>query len=134
MAKVGQDIFQAKGIDRSLFCAQCCYNLKTRPIIGRCPECGSSYDARGSCRRGILEDQIIHWPVGDFFLTLITAAISAVMIVVAIMKSAYWYLVWGVPMLLMACMLARGTYLKTRQSVRTIRLLRQAARSEDDAD
>ncbi|MEZ6083453.1 MAG: hypothetical protein R3E58_05750 [Phycisphaerae bacterium] len=50
------------------------------------------------------------------------------------MKSAYWYFVWGVPMLLMACLLARGTYVKTRQSVRTIRLLRQAARSEDDAD
>jgi hypothetical protein len=27
-------------IDRDLECARCCYNLRTQPIAGRCPECG----------------------------------------------------------------------------------------------
>ncbi len=134
MAKVGQDIFHARGIDRSLFCSECCYNLKTRPIIGRCPECGQQYDARGGSRRGILEPEIIHWPVGDMLITLITAGISGAAISMAVIKKAPWFLAWGIPFLLMTYFLARGTWRKLRYSWRSYRLQREAQLREDDDD
>jgi hypothetical protein len=134
MAKIGQEIFQAKGIDRSLFCSECCYNLKTRPLIGRCPECGQQYDARSSSRRGIVEPQVIRWPIGDILLTLVTGGIGALTIGMAIKESAPWFLVWGIPFFIMTVVFVGGTWRKTRQTWRMYWLQREAERREEDAD
>ncbi len=134
MAKVGQEIFQAKGIDRALFCSECCYNLMTRPMIGRCPECGQQYDARGGSRRGILEPEIVHWPIGDFLITLFSGGVSAGMIAMAITNKAPWFLLWGLPFFVMTVFLVGGTWRKSRTAWRSFWLQREAARREDELD
>ncbi|GJM23724.1 MAG: hypothetical protein DHS20C16_01390 [Phycisphaerae bacterium] len=134
MAKIGQEIFQARGIDRSLFCSKCCYNLKTRPMIGRCPECGQQYDARSGSRRGIVQPQVIHWPVGDIFLTLISAGISALMIGFTINETAPRFLLWGLPFFILTVFFVSGTWRKFRLSWRMYWLQREAERREHDDD
>lgn len=128
MAKVGQDIFQSIGIDRHEFCSKCCYNLMTRPLLGRCPECGQSYDARSGSRRGILVPEIIRWPVGDAISMLSSAGVSGFMFYQAHHKVEPWLILWGLPFFVMALLLFRGTWRKTGQALRMRSLQREATK------
>ncbi len=132
MAKVGQDLFQSRGIDRTLFCAECGYNLMTRPMIGRCPECGHTYDARSSSRRGILGDAQLRWPIGDFFLALVSGGVTGFLFYLGFKESAPWFFVFGLPFLVMALMLLRSVWRNTRQAWRLRALQREAYWQEED--
>ena len=132
MAKVGQEILQARGIDRTLFCAECGYNLMTRPMIGRCPECGQTYDARSGSRRGILGDVPVRWPTGDYFFTVISAGLAAYLFYRGFDESAPWFFVFGFPFLVMAMLLIRSLWRNTREAWRLRSLQREAQLQEDD--
>ncbi len=134
MAKVGQEIFQAIGIDRSLYCSECCYNLMTRPKIGRCPECGNEYDARAGAQRGVLIPQLVRWPLGDLFYTLISGAISGVAFYYTVKEREVQYLIAGLPFIVLALLLLRGTWKKFWQTWRINSLQREADRQDEDAD
>lgn len=132
MAKIGQELFQSRGIDRTLFCAECGYNLMTRPMIGRCPECGHTYDARSSSRHGILGDETIPWPTSDFFFTLLSVWVTLFLFDQGFEKSAPWFFVFGLPFLVMALMLLRSLWRNMRHAWRLRSLLRQAELQEED--
>ena len=42
-----------RGIDTSLYCAACGYNLRGLPHSGTCPECGGRYSTRSHLMKGI---------------------------------------------------------------------------------
>ncbi len=55
------------GIDYSIYCGACGYNLRTLPWVGRCPECGNEYIARPTRRKGTFLPQELVFPWGDLF-------------------------------------------------------------------
>ncbi len=134
MAKIGQELFQARGIDRATFCSGCCYNLMTRPIIGRCPECGQTYDARSLGRRGILEPGVARLPIGDLFTTLITFAIAGLLFHQGYKQPAPGLYLLGTPFLIMAGFLCRGTWRKMAWAMRLRSLQREAIVQAEEAD
>ncbi len=64
-------------IDRQIHCGTCGYNLYTLPVVGRCPECGSRYNARGRRMEGIFLPQENVFPSSDLATAGLCACIAA---------------------------------------------------------
>ena len=64
-------------IDRAIHCAQCGYNLFTLPTIGRCPECGSPYNADRIPMQGIFFPTDRSLPWGDVLTTILCFGMTA---------------------------------------------------------
>ena len=62
-------------------CARCGYNLRYGRYAGRCPECGSEYNARPLVRKGILSPGELSPPWFDGLLAL-TCVVSATYLIV----------------------------------------------------
>jgi len=59
-----------RGIETSLHCATCGYNLRGLPYSGLCPECGNLYSARDYRFTGIFIPQRLEFPVSEVFSSL----------------------------------------------------------------
>lgn len=60
----------------ALFCAGCGYQLRMLPYIGRCPECGNSYNARSLHKDGIFVPQSAEFPATDILAALASAGVA----------------------------------------------------------
>lgn len=132
MPRIGRDLEQDRGITRGLHCAGCGYSLRTRPTVGRCPECGGEYDARPLGRRGILQPQDIRFPFDNYALGMGTGAGGLLLLSVTVYGGERWCLWASIPLLLFAPFFL---LLAVRQTIRRRRLraLIRAAESDDDA-
>jgi hypothetical protein len=65
------------GINVSLYCATCGYNLRGLPYSGVCPECGHRYNARDHRLTGIFLPRGLEFPASDVFWALICIATTA---------------------------------------------------------
>ncbi len=134
MPRPGQDIEHAGGMDRDIFCAGCGYNLRRGAVVGRCPECGESYDTRALTRRGIFFPQDIGLPWGDALVVLLCGAIGGWTLYAAVVGSEAWAYFIAVPFLLFflaflyALVHKLTKYLRYRSLVR--RIARDAATRE----
>ena len=61
-------------IAETLFCAECGYQLRMLPFIGRCPECGNAYNARSRHRKGIFVPELAEFPATDILAALASTA------------------------------------------------------------
>lgn len=59
-----------------LFCAGCGYQLRMLPFIGRCPECGNSYNARSLHKDGIFVPELAELPATDILAALASAGVA----------------------------------------------------------
>ena len=59
-----------------LFCAACGYQLRMLPFIGRCPECGNSYNARSLHKDGIFVPESAEFPATDILAALASAGVA----------------------------------------------------------
>ena len=64
-------------ITEALYCGECGYQLKMLPHVGRCPECGNRYKARGTETEGIFNPHSAEFPAFD-----IVAGLASVLLVV----------------------------------------------------
>ncbi|MCB9851261.1 MAG: hypothetical protein H6817_11230 [Phycisphaerales bacterium] len=132
MPQTGREIEQARGIDRDVFCAKCAYNLRTRPTVGRCPECGSEYNYRTLGQRGILLPQDLAFPYGDLFWGLLCATTGLIMLRFGLTEQIAWLFWAGLPFALAApFFLFHGGHRVVR-IVRYRELIRTASRNETD--
>jgi hypothetical protein len=77
--RIADDIFKDRLITGSVYCGRCGYNLRTRPYIDRCPECGGEYNARPLVMRGIFTAYDVAFPFEEIFVALICIACAAVL-------------------------------------------------------
>jgi hypothetical protein len=132
MAQTGREIEQALGIVRDAFCATCGYNLRTRSVVGRCPECGGEYDARPLGRRGILAPQDLRIPYGDYLRFVGCSAGGLLLLHEAIVGGSRWAYFPAIPVLVMGLLFLRHGVKRTVRFVRHRALLRQTEEGEGD--
>ncbi len=119
-------------IDESVYCGTCGYNLRTLPWIGRCPECGSHYNARWKTRHGIFLPQELRFPLGDVFTTTVCAATTGFLALrIAVTHPFPWAL--GVLCLLLAIATLQAL-LSTCESVGRYMRFRSVGRDDRDDD
>ncbi|MCH7720731.1 MAG: hypothetical protein IH988_07040 [Planctomycetes bacterium] len=78
-----------------VYCASCGYCLKTLPYFGRCPECGSTYNAQSLNMTGIYTSHYLRPPIGLAFGTLVSLAIGASLLVMAARDRTIWWIGFG---------------------------------------
>ncbi len=69
------------GINVSLYCASCGYNLRGLPYSGVCPECGHRYNARDHRLTGIFLPRALQFPASDLVCALVSVAMTGGLIV-----------------------------------------------------
>lgn len=79
-----------------VYCASCGYCLKALPYFGRCPECGSVYNAQSLNMTGIYTSHYLRPPIGLAFGTLVSLAIGSWLLIMAAAHWSVWRLGFGV--------------------------------------
>jgi hypothetical protein len=77
LERLAEDHLAERIISMDLYCAGCGYNLRTRPYVGRCPECGGLYNARPLHMEGIFNAQLLVFPIGDVVGALLALGLAA---------------------------------------------------------
>lgn len=62
-------------IASAIFCERCGYQLRMLPYVGRCPECGNEYHARGINTRGVFVPQTAEFPGSTILAALASIAL-----------------------------------------------------------
>lgn len=101
MAKVGDDLVHARGVVGDTFCGTCGYNLRTRPLLGRCPECGSGYDARPHHPCGVFRPQDIRIPALPLAWGVLCLALGGPLLYLAVDRRVTLAYIPAVPLLLL---------------------------------
>jgi len=116
------------GINTSLFCGTCGYNLRGLPYSGVCPECGHAYNARDHRLIGIFLPHAVPFPGSDFACTLLSFGMAALLAFLALSDPGILLLaiVFGGFGIAFACL----TWRKTRLFVRAQRILRRIEREQ----
>jgi len=131
MPRIGREIEQDRGITRNVHCAECGYNLRTRPVVGRCPECGGQYDSRPLGMRGILQPRDIRFPFDNFFLGLLTLAAGLGIMYTVVVGRQHRALWAAIPLLIVGVMFL---YLAVRQTAKRSRFRALIKRAEAESD
>lgn len=132
MGNVGDELMADRGLIRNTFCGQCGYNLRTRPLIGRCPECGNDYSATPQSMRGIFRPRDLHLPFGTFFLGLICTLIGGPCLYLAVSRGETRAYVPAIPFVIFALSFLWITGSRTVTYVRYRALLRQVEFQTDE--
>ena len=132
MGKVGQDLISDKGIPNDVFCAKCGYNLRTRPAISRCPECGNEYNNCLTEKPGILCPKVTSYPVGNSIIMLICLGFWGVPAYFIINFGEFKALWLGVPFFILFIFYVRNVVVRSAEVFRYRRLLKYAERQKGD--
>lgn len=128
-AESSQTVLDAdRSIHMDLFCAECGYNLRTLPYVGRCTECGSRYNARPLRMEGIFTSQLAEFPVANVFGALLTWGLVVVLVPFSLQPEDEWRWLFVVIFAVVASLYTRlswigvGRFLRFRRLVRRIEL------------
>jgi len=125
MGLLERQLLTRQTIPSDLFCANCGYNLRTRAVISRCPECGSDYDARPVKMTGILRDEDVQFPLAAWGLFLLCGAMGGGFIYGWAKLKMAWNLGPAILLFVMAAAFAVFAMIKSRTYLRHRALLRQ---------
>ena len=125
MGILERQLLTRQTIQSDLFCAKCGYNLRTRPTIGRCSECGNEYNADPVRMTGILRDEDLEFPVAAWGLFLLSGGLGAAFIYARVSWKLAWSLAPAVFMILLAVGFAIVAVVKSRVFFRHAALVRR---------
>ena len=100
LQRLAEDILADRAISANLYCANCGYNLRTLPYRGRCPECGSVYNARKLWMDGVFTAGMLEFPTGDVFRAIVALGAGLLFTVSGLRWAASWQLMFGLAFLL----------------------------------
>ena len=129
--RLAEDILADRVIVGNVYCGRCGYNLRTLPYTGRCPECGSNYNARALRMRGIFDSRLVEFPAGDIFAALLTLALGAWLFLTGISPLAQWKLFFGLVALVMGAFFVRSSWTRTARFF-FFRGIQRRIEAEDD--
>lgn len=119
-------------IAEALFCAACGYQLRTLPFIGRCPECGNSYNARSTPKDGIFVPELAEFPATDILATLASAVAALWLAGGLLLHFDLWTLVFLALFGYLAVAFFRQSYVRLGQFIKGQRLAKQIEGEEED--
>ena len=115
-----------------LFCAACGYQLRMLPYIGRCPECGNSYNARSLHKEGIFVPQSAEFPATDILAALASAGAALWLAGGLIRHFDLWTLVFLGLFGYLAVAFSRQSYARLGRFIKGQRLAEQIEREEEE--
>lgn len=119
-------------ITDALFCAACGYPLRMLPFIGRCPECGNSYNAHSLHKDGIFVPQSAEFPATDILATL-ASAIAALWLAGGLIRHFdLWTLVFLALFGYLAVAFFRQSYVRLGQFIKGQRMAAQIEGEEEE--
>jgi hypothetical protein len=130
MGKIEQDILYDRGMQYDVYCGKCAYNLRTRPRLGVCPECGNEYDARPLHMEGILLPKNISLPVRQFIGMLFCVSVTLLALYSGLVEGVTWAYVPAVAFFALAIMYAYNSVVRSVSYFRH-RALMRSARNRD---
>ncbi|UCG17724.1 MAG: hypothetical protein JSV19_06780 [Phycisphaerales bacterium] len=115
------DVVTGWGINTSLYCGTCGYNLRGLPYSGLCPECGHPYNARDHNLVGIFLPQRLELPISDVFASLVSLGLAVFLALYGLREPSLFLLaaLFG----LFAVLFLRLTWRRVAQYIRWRRIL-----------
>ena len=95
LRRLQSDPTQMREMVGEVYCASCGYCLKALPYFGRCPECGSAYNAQSLNMTGIYMSQYLNPPIGLAFGAFFSLGIGAGLLIMAALNPEVWWFVLG---------------------------------------
>lgn len=123
----GREVF----IEESIFCERCGYNLIKLPPVGRCPECGGSYNARR--RRGIFTPELVAFPAFDLAASVASVLVALWLLGGLASRFDVWVLLFVFLFAALAVVFVKQSWVGVRKFLRAQKLLRRIAKEIDDA-
>ena len=115
----------------SVYCANCGFNLRYATYVGRCNECGESYNARALFMKGIFIPAAVRFPMGDILVTLLCCVISFSIFRGALRPANPWAIFLAVMVGLIAGTYAFLAVRRLSRFLRAARILRRIRAEEE---
>ncbi len=128
--RLAEDILLDRVISADLFCANCGYNLRTLRFRGRCPECGSDYNARRLWMDGVFTAGMLEFPTGDWFGTILGLGLGALFIAFGVKPPVEWRLMFGIVFLLVGGFYLRSAWKRTGRYLHFLSIARRIKAQE----
>lgn len=116
-------------ITSALYCEQCGYELRMLPYVGRCPECGNHYHARGIKMHGIFIPQTAEFPASTIAAALASAALVTWLIAGLVQRFDLWSLIFAGIFGALAVVFTRQSWRELKLFIRGQKL---SARDDDE--
>lgn len=126
------EILADRVIVGNVYCGRCGYNLRTLSYTGRCPECGSDYNARPLKMQGIFDARLVVFPTSDIFAAVLTLALGGWLILTGLRPVAQWRLFFGLASLVMGGFFVRLSWTGSVRFFYLRVIARRIERGEDD--
>jgi hypothetical protein len=123
----GREVF----IEESIFCERCGYNLMKLPPVGRCPECGASYNARR--KKGIFVPELVAFPAFDLAASVASVLVALWLLSGLASRFDVWVLLFVFLFAALAVIFVKQTWAGVRKFLRAQKLLRRIAEEIDDS-
>lgn len=123
MGQLERQLLTRRTIAGNLFCGTCGYNLRTRPTVGVCPECGKDYDARPVSMHNILLDDDVAFPFPAVGGMLACGLLGAGFLHAAYNHGTDWAYVPGAMFAFLSILYAWHTWRNTARYIHHRRLL-----------
>lgn len=120
-------------IGSTLYCDKCGYQLRMLPHVGRCPECGNSYNARGLEMEGIFNPQRAEFPGSDILAGLASAGLVAWLTAGLVQRFDLWALLFAALFGYMAIIFLKQSWARLKRFIRGQRLTRKLLSGDDDS-
>ena len=132
LQRLAEDILFERLISTNLFCANCGYNLRTLGYAGRCPECGSEYNARKLWMEGVFTAGMLEFPTGDWFGAVLTGGLGVLLAAWGTNPVVGWRLMFAVVLLLLAGFYVRSAWRRTGRYLHFQGIARRIKAAEEE--
>ncbi len=119
-------------ITSTVFCDQCGYQLRMLPYIGRCPECGNPYNARGLKIEGIFVPHTAAFPASDIAAGLASAALVIWLVAGLIKRFDLWTLLFAAVFGYMAVVFLKQAWARLKRFIRGQKLADEIYQADRD--
>ncbi len=116
----------------SVYCATCGYNLRHASYVGRCPECGSDYNARPLKLENIFVEGALRFPSSEVFIGLFCTLIGGWLVPGAINPVSFLMLPIAVIMVLIGLAHLVTAYRRFIKYLRYRSILKRSQEEKDD--
>lgn len=128
---LAEDILGRRGISSNLYCAECGYSLRALPYVGRCPECGSEYNARKLWKEGVFTAGMLTFPAGDVFAVMVLLGLVALFVAWGLQISNGGPLVVGLALLMIAAFYTPSVWKRLARYFRFRAIVRRMEAEEE---
>jgi hypothetical protein len=130
LQQLAEDILSDRYISTNLHCSGCGYSLRTLRYVGRCPECGSEYNARKLWKEGVFSAGMLEFPIGNWLGTVLTVGGGGLFLLGWFTLAIDWLLMFAVLSFLLGVFYVRATWKTTARYLHFLDIVRRIEETE----